>query len=369
MSRQVQIDYQQIGIQCQCTCEVAEARLKEFEDLLLKLQETSGSIIDERALELKKMIEQEKNNLINQINDVRMKAQKDAELGIVTLDDQDNRYMHRNDAVLAAQNLQRTADIMASEKLIEFRSLLTVLLGESISENYRKMRERGRGVITLDSETQSVLDGIADSTLRQFTYIAYLRDNTLAKEKLIEAGKALMDKSLNETYESRLAEEEAKIRAELEEARVERQIVGKVMGATGSAKEKLVAIRQAATQEIVGEKIRQKTLKVIIEAIKKRGFIVDKKNIKIQRDTNEVVAVGLKASGETAKFRVFTDGKFIYDFHGYEGQACLKDIDPFMHDLEDVYGIKVVSRTEIWSNPDKISTMKYQAVNTNKNKK
>lgn len=136
----------------------------------------------------------------------------------------------------------------------------------------------------------------------------------------------------------------------------------------GTAQEKLTSIRQNATAEIVGEKVRQKSLKIIMDAIKQRGFVVDKKNIKIKRDTNEVIMVALKASGEKAEFRIFVDGKFIYDFHGYEGQACQKDIEPFMHDLEEVYGIKVTKQTEIWSNPDKISTMKYQAMNTNKNK-
>ena len=46
-----------------------------------------------------------------------------------------------------------------------------------------------------------------------------------------------------------------------------------------------------------------------------------------------------------------------------------KDIEPFMTALEEVYGIHVTERQEIWANPDKISTMKYQAMNTNKNKR
>ena len=106
-----------------------------------------------------------------------------------------------------------------------------------------------------------------------------------------------------------------------------------------------------------------------MDAIKQRGFIVDKKNIKINRESNEVVMVALKASGEKAEFRVFLDGRFIYDFRGYEGQACQKDIEPFMKDLEEVYGIHVTKSQEIWSNPDKISTMKYQTFNTNKNRR
>ncbi len=369
MSQQVQIDYQQIATQCQSVCEVAEARLQELDDLLGKLQETSSSILDERAFELKAAIEKEKKKLIEQISDVRQKAQKDAELGTVHTNNHDARYAHREDTIRAAEALQRTADVLASKKLIEFQSLLTALLGERIDESYRKMRERNNGVISIDEATQKILDSIADSTLRQFTYLAYLEDNFLVGERLISAGKALMEKVVNSTYESRYAEEEAKIRAELEAAKVDRGTVEKVIGeANGSAREKLTAIREAATQEIVGEKVRQKSLKIIMDAIKQRGFIVDKKNIKIKRDTNEVILVALKASGEKAEFRIFLDGRFIYDFHGYEGQACQKDIEPFMHDLEDVYGIHVTKRTEIWSNPDKISTMKYQAINTNKNK-
>ena len=175
---------------------------------------------------------------------------------------------------------------------------------------------------------------------------------------------------MGQTFESRLESEKQKIREELEAARVERGTIEKVMnGGDGSPEEQLTAIRTAASDEIVGEKIRQKSLKIIMQAIQARGFVVDKKNIKIKRDTNEVVLVALKASGEKAEFRVFLDGKFIYDFRGYEGQACQKDIEPFMHDLEEVYGVKVTSQQTIWSNPDKISTMKYQSINTNKNKR
>ena len=35
-----------------------------------------------------------------------------------------------------------------------------------------------------------------------------------------------------------------------------------------------------------------------MDAVQKRGFIVDKKNIKINREKNEVILVALKASGE-----------------------------------------------------------------------
>lgn len=360
MSHTVQIDYQGIAIQCQSICEVAESQLSALDKMLARIKESSSRLMEERAVKLAQAIEREKMNLAEQIKNV--KAQVEAQAS--------NRSNAVTNSLNNARALQAAVDELATRRLIEFESILQTLLGESIQEHQRKLREQNSGVVTVDSRTQSLLDGITDEVLRQFTYLAYLGDNTLVGDKLLQAGQALMEQTVNQTYEERYEQERAKIRAELEASRVTPETVIKVLDeAHGSAQEKLSTIRQNATTEIVGEKVRQKSLKIIMDAIKARGFVVDKKNIKIKRDTNEVILVALKASGEKAEFRIFLDGKFIYDFHGYEGQACQKDIEPFMHDLEEVYGIKVTKQTEIWSNPDKISTMKYQAINTNKNKK
>lgn len=370
MSHQVQIDYQGIAIQCESICEVAEKRLAELDEMLAKAKQTSSSLMKDRAVALVRAIEQERISLLEKINAVKQKAESIGKRGVVHIDSDREEYRHRFDIVNEANDLQQVIDRLSSERFIEFQSLLQTLLGESIDEHQRKLREQNSGVVTVDSHTQTLLDGIQDEVLRQFTYLAYLSDNTLAGDKLLQAGQALMAQTVNQTYEDRYEVERAKIRAELEAARVDRETVEKVLEKKGgSAKETLASVREAATSEIVGEKVRQKSLKIIMKAIGERGFVVDKKNIKIKRDTNEVILVALKASGEKAEFRIFLDGRFIYDFRGYEGQACQKDIEPFMHDLEEVYGIKVTKQTEIWSNPDKISTMKYQAINTNKNKR
>lgn len=359
MSHQVQIDYQGVAIQCQSVCELAEARLKELDEMLVKVQASSSSLMNDRATELVKAIEKERDDLLSQFKAVREQAEVQAK----------NRNNSITGTLANARTLQQSVDRLSSKKLIEFESLLHTLLDESVNNEFKRIHEQSRGIVAVDSYTQQLIDSISDTTLKQFTYLAFLQDNTLSGERLLAAGKLLMEKAVSATYESRYEAETAKIRAELEAAKVDALTVKKITEETGdSAKEKFIAMREAATQEIIGEKVRQKSLRIIMKAIQERGFIVDKKNIKIKRDTNEVVLVALKASGEKAEFRVFLDGKFMYDFRGYEGQACQKDIEPFMRDLEEIYGIKVTNQTEIWSNPDKISTMKYQAMNTNKNK-
>jgi hypothetical protein len=343
MSHQVQIDYQAIAIQCNSICEVAEKQLKELDRLLAEIESESTQLLNEQTRALKRQILSERESLLEEMKQLRERA--------------DRRTLS---STREATNLQKRVNELASQKIIAFDETLRTLLGDRLQDNQRKLLERSNGVVTIDKQTQELLDGIQDVALRQFVYIAYLKDNTLSGDALLKAGQALM----GQTYESRIQEEQAKIRAEMEAARVDKATIDKVV----TEGKTIAEIRENATTEIVGEKVRQKSLKIIMDAVQKRGFIVDKKNIKINREKNEVILVALKASGEKAEFKVYLDGRFIYDFRGYEGQACQKDIEPFMKDLEEVYGIHVTKTQEIWRNPDKISTMKYQTFNTNKNK-
>ena len=343
MSHQVQINYEAIAIQCNSICEVAEKQLKELDRLLAEIESESKQLLNEQTRALKRQILSERESLLEEMKQLRERA--------------DRRTLS---STREATNLQKRVNELASQKIIAFEETLRTLLGDKLQDNQRKLLERSNGVITIDAQTQKLLDSIQDVALRQFVYIAYLKDNTLSGDALLKAGQALM----GQTYESRIQEEQAKIRAEMEAARVDKATIDKVV----TEGKTIAEIRENATTEIVGEKVRQKSLKIIMDAVQKRGFIVDKKNIKINREKNEVILVALKASGEKAEFKVYLDGRFIYDFRGYEGQACQKDIEPFMKDLEEVYGIHVTKTQEIWRNPDKISTMKYQTFNTNKNK-
>ncbi|MGN0783731.1 MAG: hypothetical protein ACI4M0_05270 [Christensenellales bacterium] len=361
MSHAVQINYEQIAVQCHSICEVAENQAAELDRMLADLEGSSSRLLNDQTEALRKQIEKEKSELLKQIKAVLDRADEDAKKGIVTGDSDRLNVGQTRAVITTAEQLRARVNELATGRLAEMRALLDSLLSESIAANQAKMIDRADGVVRLDEPTKAFLDTIDDEILRQFVYIAFVRDSSLPEAALLEAGKALMSESVEARYEK----EAELIRAELAAAKVPAETVDKIVGAgTPIAK-----IREAATNEIVGEKVRQKSMKLIMKAITERGFIVDKKNIKINRETNEVTMVALKASGERATFRIFLDGKFIYDFRGYEGQACQKDIGPFMTALEEVYGMQITEKQEIWSNPDKISTMKYQAINTNKNKR
>ena len=123
MSQQVQVDYEQIAIQCNSVCEVAEARLKELDELLRQSEEASSKLMTPEAKSLAESIKAERQALEENIKAVRKKADEEAKLGVVDMNDHDQRYAHREDAIRSANELQAKADALASGRIIQFREL------------------------------------------------------------------------------------------------------------------------------------------------------------------------------------------------------------------------------------------------------
>ena len=372
MSCRVRIDYENIGSQCNSICSIAEKRLAEIDEVLNSIDKNASRLLNNQTKSIRASIQSQKDRLIKELNDVKNMGNQVAKKGTVYVyDDVGGEYRNRNRTIDAANRLLDTVNSMSSCKLIEYRTLIEKMLIESSKENYQRLLDEARKGKVEDSKAQKTIETVSDDMLRQFTYIAHIQDSDLSGDALIEAGKKLMQEALNASYEKKRKEETERIKNELINARVDEKIIKEVTSISGfSDKETIEKMNKRASDEIINENVRQQSIKVIIKAITARGFIVDKKNIRIDREKNVVNFVALKASGERADFKVFLDGKFIYDFHqGYNGQACQKDIEPFMKDLEEVYGIHVKKQEELWSNPDKISTMKYQTYNTNKNKR
>lgn len=55
-----------------------------------------------------------------------------------------------------------------------------------------------------------------------------------------------------------------------------------------------------------------------------------------------------------------------YLFDNYEGLTCVKDIDKFTKELEEIYSVKLSNKQVIWQNPDRISKGALNIDNDNK---
>jgi len=363
MSHAARIDYQALSLQCKAVCGVAEKQLCRIDSMLKKISSSSTTLASEKITSYQTYLTEEKTNIENKIRHLVAQAEIQATLGTRTIED----GVNRPNLIAEATELQRQVDDIAISKIEVLNKLIDEELGNIGTDNDKKIRNSAYGVISLSNNLINQINSIHDIGLRELVLEQARKEENQTKtfNALLTLGqKALTDMSTH-ILESRRKTIINEIRQEMEEAKVDAALIDKTINTSGD----ILSIRSKATSEIIGEVVRKETLKIILKAIEARGFLVDRRNnIKIDRENNEVNLIGKKSNGQFAEFKIYLDGKFQYRFDGFEGQACQKDLDPFMKDLEEVYGLKITGKTEIWSNPDKLTSKKYQAINTNKGK-
>ncbi|MDR1912728.1 MAG: hypothetical protein LBQ52_10360 [Helicobacteraceae bacterium] len=370
MSSQVVINYEAISIECRSICEVAAKQLCQIDALLHKIDEASQSLQSDETTGMKRRLQARAAAIKSRIEEIVKQAELVGRRGQVSTN---SDFLRGNDArgiVAAAQSLSAEVNGLTTDDIANYEALLNGLLNKKVAAHNRDMRLRASGTVAYNAEFSSALVKIEDEALKGFIYLEWLDNRNAGKS--FEELKALAQSKMKDGAENYFRQERKRIIGEIESemraAKLDDATISEVLTTQNAdTRTQIADIRKKATEELVGEAVRKKTLKVVMECIESKGFIVDKKNIKLQREKNEVVMLAQKASGESAEFRVMLDGKFIYRFDGYEGQACQNDIQPFMQDLADIYGIKVTNAQEIWANPDKISTQKYQQIKTKTN--
>ncbi|MEI0509556.1 hypothetical protein [Brachyspira intermedia] len=117
-----------------------------------------------------------------------------------------------------------------------------------------------------------------------------------------------------------------------------------------------VEIIDKETDDIrITEEVRKEVVKSIIKSLKGSEFEVSAPEL-IKDDNGGIVRIiAKKPSGKRAVCKVGFNGKLEYIFDNYEGLTCVKDIDKFNKDLEEIYSIKLSDKKVLWENPDKIS--------------
>ncbi|MEI0526470.1 hypothetical protein R4K54_11145 [Brachyspira murdochii] len=128
-----------------------------------------------------------------------------------------------------------------------------------------------------------------------------------------------------------------------------------------------VEIIDKETEDIrITEEVRKDVVKSIIKSLRGNEFEVSAPEL-IKDDNESIVKIiAKKPSGKRAVCKVGLNGKLEYTFDNYEGLTCVKDIDNFNKDLEEIYSIKLSDKKVLWENPDKISKGALDINNTDK---
>jgi uncharacterized protein YbjQ (UPF0145 family) len=370
MSHQVVINYEAISIECRSICEVAVKQLCQIDSLLQKIDETSKSLQGSETEGMKRALRERADTIKGKIKEIVEQSEIVGKRGVVRTD---SVFLHGDgrDIVRVARELSREVNQVTTGDIAKYQALLDSLLKKKIADHNRNLELRASGTVAYNEEFSLALAEITDEALKGFIYLEWLDNRNIGKNfaELKNIAESKMKDEAENYFRSEHRRIVKEIESEMRDAKLDEETINTVLKSESSElKEQISEIRDKATDEMVREAVRKKTLKIVMDCIESKDFIVDRKNIKLQKEQNQVVMIAQKASGERAEFRVMLDGKFIYRFDGYEGQACQNDIQPFMSDLEEIYGIKVIDSKEIWKNPDKISTQKYQEIKVKSNK-
>ena len=124
---------------------------------------------------------------------------------------------------------------------------------------------------------------------------------------------------------------------------------------TETVEQELTAIDEAADEAMITEDTRKEYVKRIVKQLRSQEFTVETVEMIGEGEKSLVKIVAKKPSGACAEARIGLDNKLSYKFDNYEGNSCLKDIEKFNVDLENIYGIKLDEKKDLWENPDRIA--------------
>ena len=361
MSQQVTVDYQGISIQVQAECDTAVHSLCNIDKTLKRIHETASKLESWKGKEYEEYLMKSKTVIKDKIEAFKSTLEKYKDARAYSINNHQPQY---------AEFLKFTERVQ--KESIELTNLVNELTGSKLAvidqmidegllnagqESAQKLLNKMNGVLDISQSIIERINKIEDVSLRELVY----------REMVNEANAGLgFDELVSKAHTEYDILVGKKTRQVIEECKAEL----KANGIASEVVENVKTIDEAnaaMNAAITDEKVRKETLKVIIKAIKERGFIVDtKKNLKIDKEKNIVKLVALKASGQMAEFEIQLNGKFMYHFDEYEGHACKKDIAPFLEDLKNIYDIDITHEEITWENPDKIQTQKYQYVNKNK---
>lgn len=360
MSQQVTVDYEGLTIKIQAECDTAIHSLCKIDKTIDKIHKTASKLESAKVVEYENYLLESKETIKKKIEEFKATLEQYQALKKFATNNHDSRYADylrvREQLERQSADLTRTVNELTGSKL----AMIDEMIDEGLLDAGNNLLAKSQGVLQFSQQIMDKINQIDDISLRELAYRELLKEENqgLSFDEVLSKAQEEYDVLLGK--KTRAVIEEYK--EDLRNSGVDEEVL-----------ESVTTIDEAtsvANESITDEKIRKETLKIIIKAIKARGFIVDtKKNLKIDKERNVVKLVALKASGQMAEFEIQLNGKFMYHFDEYEGQACRKDIEPFLEDLKNIYDINILHEEVQWENPDKIQKMHYQHVDTNKNKK
>lgn len=122
-----------------------------------------------------------------------------------------------------------------------------------------------------------------------------------------------------------------------------------------NVEKQVIELENEVDETLISEETRRETVTAIVKQLQKQEFTIEKPQLIKTDGKNYVKIVAKQPSGKRAVCNVDLRGKIAYKFDNYEGMTCLKDIEKFNVDLEQIYSVKLSDERVLWQNPDRLS--------------
>lgn len=225
-----------------------------------------------------------------------------------------------------------------------------IVVNYSISEMQQLRSEIESGKLSSSGELRkrtSTIISAAESKAAEW------KENAIKKNRQSDVAQALSEaeerlkgeKIENQEKTQEFLNKINKLRTDLENGTMDAKTV----------EEQVVSIENEVDETLISEETRRETVMAIVKQLKNQEFTVEKPQLVKTDDKNFVKIVAKQPSGKRAVCNVDLHGKIAYKFDNYTGMTCLKDIEKFNVDLEQVYSVKLSDERVLWQNPDRLS--------------
>lgn len=225
-----------------------------------------------------------------------------------------------------------------------------IIVNYSISEMQQIKREIESGRLMSTTELRKKSSDIISSAENK---AAEWKRSAVKKNRQKDVAQAISDaearlkseKIENQEKTQEFLDKIIKLKAGLEAGTVDADTVEK----------QVVLLENEVDETLISEETRRETVTAIVKQLQKQEFTVEKPQLIKTDGKNYVKVVARQPSGKRAICNVDLHGKIAYKFDNYEGMTCLKDIEKFNVDLEQIYSVKLSDERVLWQNPDRLS--------------
>jgi len=202
-------------------------------------------------------------------------------------------------------------------------------LSENLKQQLQEMLVTSQDQLQKDSRTKAEANAILEQVRQQME--VYIEESNRGHDESIQQIRRLIETATNYYQQGRFEQVEKSCHH-------------------------AAAILKEASEKNFEETIRKEVVKGLLTTLTNMGFIVQPPSLQGDNESGKTVRlIGKLPSGKTASFNVHLDGQMDFDFDGYEGKACAKELEHIDELLEQQFSIKLGENQITWKNPDKIA--------------